>query len=81
VKVTTPAVRSTEPPAAFDTPVTTSVSPSTSVSLARIAAVTSVGVSSSTSMVSSLATGPSFSQVISTVACADSEPPLPSLMS
>ena len=70
---------STEPPVALSALVTDRLSPSVSVSLARIADVTSLAVEScSTVTVSSLATGVSLTQVRSMLTWPVSVPPLPS---
>ena len=77
--MTTSSVRSTVPPVGLVTPVTVSVSPvSTSVSLPRRLAVTSVAVSSMTVASSSPATGSSLTQVRSIVTVPVVEPPSPS---
>ena len=79
VNVTTPAVTSTEPPVALSALATDRLSPSVSVSLARIVEVMSLAVEScSTVTVSSVATGASSTHVMSTVTWPVSVPPLPS---
>ena len=68
VKVTTPAARLTVPPEALNTELTVRVSPSTSLSLSRMAAVTSLSAEFSSTMIeSSSAIGSSLTHSMSTV--------------